>query len=188
MRTYKTTDQKVIAANRQYEADCETLQQLGQAFAARYPNAKAVFITSVDGREFYGLRFTPAMTDPLWTKPLPARGGIQTPRTAPNRGSKGAERRQQIEQLAELNTRYREHRPEFKADRDPLWEALGTDWGSILMGGFQSFEQDGALYFKTAVTEREGWVEILGSEYDLALATHKAMLAASKTPAQQAAA
>jgi hypothetical protein len=188
MRTYKTNDPKVIAAARQYQADSEAVQQLGEAFAARYPNAKPLFYSDVAGRCFHGLKFTPALTDPLWTKPLPARGGIQTPRTAPAKGSKGVERRQQIEQLAELNNSYREHMPQFKADREALWEALGTDWGSVLFGGFQSFEQDGVFYFKTAIPEREGWVEILASEYDLALATHKAMLAASKTPAQQAAA
>jgi hypothetical protein len=63
-----------------------------------------------------------------------------------------------------------------KAEREPVWEALGTDWGSVLMGGFQSFEQDGCLYFASGMSAVEGWVEILGSEYDRAKAAHTLFL------------
>lgn len=188
MRTYKTTDQAANAARQKYLADCDQLRAEARAFAQRYPGAQPVFDHSAHGMRFHGLRFTPELNDPLWTKANASTGMVQRPRTAPSKVSKGAERRQQIEQLAELNTAYRDNAPLWEADQEPVWKAIGTDWGSVMFGGMMYFEQDGCLYLRTSASLADHCVEILTSEFDLALATHKAMQAASKAPAQQAAA
>lgn len=182
MRYFKCNDPKAIAAEIQYVADCEALQHAGHVFAARYPGATPVFKTDALGRDFHGLVFHPVMISPLWTRPMRSAGDVQRPRTTLERGVKGEERLRQIEVLAELNTVWHEHMPKVKADRQPLWDALGTDWGSVMMGGFQSFLQDEHLYMRTAAQQADSWVEILGSEYDRAKADHLA----SKRSDQQA--
>lgn len=172
MRYYKTNKPEAIEASRKYLADVITVQRAGEAFAARYPGARPLFKTDVFGREFHGLLFEPVMTSPLWTRPLRASGGIQRPRTTLERGTTGEDRVRMIAALAEVNEAWNEHMPRERADRIPVWDALGTDWGSVMMGGFQSFEQDGFIYMRTAICSVDG-VEILGSEYDSAKDRHQ---------------
>lgn len=186
MRYYKTNDPTALAARKQYLADCDQLRAAANAFATRYPGAKPVFKHSAHGLHLYGLRFTPELKDPLWTKASAGTGMIQRPRTSPLKGSKGEERRRQIEQLAELNIAYREHFPQCEADQELVWKALGTDWGSVMFGGMKYFDHDGHLYMRTSAKLADYCVEILGSEYDLALAMHET--AKTVATAQQAAA
>ena len=94
MAYYKTSDAGVLAAWKTYREEADRLQVLGNEFAKRYEGASAMFSTSFhSGRRFFGLKFNPAMPQPLWTKPDHKAGGSQFPRQALPPGKKGDERK-----------------------------------------------------------------------------------------------
>ena len=66
MAYYKTSDAGVLAAWKAYRESADRLQVLGEEFAKRFVGATALFQTSMhSGRNFYGLKFSPAMPQPM---------------------------------------------------------------------------------------------------------------------------
>jgi hypothetical protein len=180
MPTYKITNPKAVQACKAYDANRDTLTELGREFASHYPNSKAVYSHSVHGCHLHGLSFTPVNRSPLWTLPQRDGGDAQYPRKAPARGVKGDERREQVAQLKVLNAQWDAHFPNASFDREPVLAALGTDWGSALLNGIIYFEHEGVVYVKTTIKPHDSWQEILGSEFD---AADSARLASTKAVA-----
>lgn len=174
MSYYKVINPSVLKAHDQFMVESNAVQLAGEAFAKRFPNSKAVFHFDVHGRRFHGLVFEPAMNSPLWTKPMASSGNVQHPRLSPPKGVKGQERLDMLATMAQLSEEWVAHFPKEKADREPVWTSLGIDWGDVMMNGMQWFVHDGAFYCNTSIRPRDGWSEILGSEYDAASAARKA--------------
>jgi hypothetical protein len=174
MPTYKITAPEAAQACKAYNEANDNLIAASRAFAARYPGSKPVYNANVHGVSLHGLAFSPANDSPLWTRPQRDGGLIQRPRTAPAKGVKGDERREQVAQLEVLNDEWKAHFPGAKVDREPVLEAMGTDWGSAMLSGIQYFELEGVVFVKTAIKPHESWQEILCSEYDAADAAHRA--------------
>lgn len=169
MSFFKITDPNVIAAHRQFLADNERVQAEAHAFALHYPGSVPVFKSDMSGRSFFGLRFEQANDSPLWTKPQREAGYTQRPRAVPAKGAKGQERLDQLGALTELRAEWESRFPAFEAKRVEMWAHMGLNVADFLFcGGFQFFVHEDALYCSTPMTPRDGWHEILGSEYERA--------------------
>lgn len=177
MPTYKTTTPEAVQACKAFDEARDALLVRGRAFAACYPGSKPVYAYDVHGANLHGVAFSPANDSPLWTRPQRDGGNVQRPRKEPAKGVKGDERREQIAALKVLNAEWEANFPGDKVDRLPVLAALGTDWGSVLLNGMRYFELEGVVYLNTTISPREGWQEILGSEYE---AADRARLAAIK--------
>lgn len=169
MAYYKTKDPAVLAAWDAYMRQADQLQKQGDEFAALFPNAKALFATDIHtGRRFYGLAFTPAAPQPLWTKADHKCGYEQRPRNSLPAGIKGDERKAlkaELDRLAEL---YKANRPKDKADLEPFLAAMGLGGGKLFFAGYKQVIKDGTVYIETSATPSEVMTEILGSEFDAA--------------------
>lgn len=166
---YKTTDPEVIAAWREYQRQVKATQDAGEAFASEF-GATALFRNTIHGYEFAGITFKgeePFMGKALWTKPERSGAGRQHPlKRVP------ASLKEESQKLKEMwDAKF----PQQKAEREPLLNSVGLDWGNVIFGGgFEFFEIDGVAYFKTSA-QLEGAppvTEITGSEYEERHAAH----------------
>lgn len=174
MPTYKIIDPKAAQACREYNKAYDLLQDAGYEFAKRFPGSKPLIKSGPNGASFFGIWFSPINESPLWTRPQREAGNAQRPRTAPPKGIKGEERKAMVAELKLLNEEWSANAPKLKADRNPVFEAMGTDWGSALLCGIQYFDLEDVVYLKTTITCREGWQEIFNSEYEQADAAYRA--------------
>lgn len=171
MAYYKTSDPAVLAAWKAYQEQADQLQKQGDEFAALFPNAKALFSTDIhSGRRFYGLAFTPAAPQPLWTKPNPKCGNEQRPRNSLPAGIKGDERKALKAELDQLAERYKANWPKDKADLEPFLAAMGLGGGKLFFAGYKQVITDGTVYIETSAAPGGALTEILGSEFDAAYA------------------
>ncbi|WP_141229021.1 hypothetical protein [Pseudomonas fragi] len=169
MAYYKTSDAGVLAAWRIYRADCDKLKVLANEFAATYPGAESLVRTDWhSGRSFYGLKFTPAMPQPLWTKPDDKTGQSQFPRRALPSGTKGEERKALNAELKKLREDYEQRRPKYKADMQPFLDSMGLGGGALFFAGYKHIVTDDCLYVRTSAKPSEVMTEILGSEFEAA--------------------
>jgi hypothetical protein len=177
IRYYVVDSAEVMAAWNAYAAAKLEVKAAGDAFAARYPGAKAVFSYSVDGMKFYGLRFEPPLTSPLWTKPQVMQGKIQRPRSSLPKGQNArgiTDRAQAAIELGELLREWGNNSPKKEANTDALYRSLGADWGNFWMGGLSCSAHDGKLYIATHVELKAPSMEITGGAYNAACASASA--------------
>ena len=169
MAYYKTSDARVLAAWKTYREEADRLQVLGNEFAKRYEGASAMFSTSFhSGRRFLGLKFNPAMPQPLWTKPDHKAGGSQFPRQALPPGTKGDERKALKLELTQLREDFNEHKPKGEADMQPFLDSMGLGGGALFFGSYKHFAKDDCLYVSTTAKPSSVMTEILGSEFEAA--------------------
>ena len=169
MAYYKTSDARVLAAWKTYREEADRLQVLGNEFAKRYEGASAMFSTSFhSGRRFFGLKFNPAMPQPLWTKPDHKAGGSQFPRQALPPGTKGDERKALKLELIQLREDFNEHKPKGEADMQPFLDSMGLGGGALFFGSYKHVAKDDCLYVSTTAKPSSLMTEILGSEFEAA--------------------
>ena len=169
MAYYKTSDARVLAAWKTYREEADRLQVLGNEFAKRYEGASAMFSTSFhSGRRFFGLKFNPAMPQPLWTKPDHKAGGVQFPRQALPPGTKGDERKALKLELTQLREDFNEHKPKGEADMQPFLDSMGLGGGALFFGSYKHVAKDDCLYVSTTAKPSSLMTEILGSEFEAA--------------------
>ena len=169
MAYYKTSDARVLAAWKTYREEADRLQVLGNEFAKRYEGASAMFSTSFhSGRRFFGLKFNPAMPQPLWTKPDHKAGGSQFPRQALPPGTKGDERKALKLELTQLREDFNEHKPKGEADMQPFLDSMGLGGGALFFGSYKHVAKDDCLYVSTTAKPSGAMTEILGSEFEAA--------------------
>ncbi len=169
MAYYKTSDAGVLAAWRAYRESADRLQAQGEEFAKRYIGATALFQTSMhSGRNFYGLKFSPAMPQPLWTKPDEKTGSSQFPRRALPPGTKGDERKALKVELTKLQDDFKQHAPKDKADLQPFLDAIGLGCGALFFSSYKHVITAECIYISTSAKPSEALTEILGSEFEAA--------------------
>ena len=169
MAYYKTSDARVLAAWKTYREEADRLQVLGNEFAKRYEGASAMFSTSFhSGRRFFGLKFNPAMPQPLWTKSDHKAGGSQFPRQALPPGTKGDERKALKLELTQLREDFNEHKPKGEADMQPFLDSMGLGGGALFFGSYKHVAKDDCLYVSTTAKPSSLITEILGSEFEAA--------------------
>lgn len=169
MAYYKTSDTGVMATWQVYREESDRLQLLGEEFAKRYEGATALFSTSMySGRSFYGLKFSPAMPQPLWTRPDPKAEGSQFPRQCLPPGTKGDERKALKVELTKLREDFNEHKPKGKADMQPFLEAMGLGGGAMFFNSYRHIAKADCLYVSTSAKPSNVMTEILGSEFEAA--------------------
>lgn len=174
MPTYKIISPEAAQACREYSKAYDLIKEAGFEFAKRFPGSTPLISSGVSGASFFGVSFSPANESALWTRPQRDAGNAQRPRSVPPKGIKGDERRAMVAELKLLNEEWSAHAPKLKADRNPVFEVIGTDWGSALLCGIQYFELGDVVYLKTTIDRKESWQEILNSEYEQADAAHRA--------------
>jgi hypothetical protein len=169
MAYYKTNDAGVMAAWKTYREGCERLQALADKFAATFPGATALCRTEWhSGKSFYGLKFKPAMPQPLWTKPDDKTGYSQFPRRSLPPGTKGDERKALNAELKKLREDYAERKPKDEADMQPFLESIGLGGGKLFFSSYKHVVTDDCLYISTSAKPSDVMVEILGSEFEAA--------------------
>lgn len=168
LRYYRVTTPTVLQAWASYSEEVRALQAKGDAFAAMYPNAKAVFSYSVHGTSFYGLKFSPAMPPELWTLPDAKAGDTQRPRLSLSKKSSAAWRRSAAQQLKDLNAGWTENLPRDRPSLDSFWKSIGTDWGILMFVGIQYHlaPDSSAIYIATKRPLAPHCTEITGGEFE----------------------
>lgn len=169
MPFYKSSAKEVLAAYAAYAEQNTEVVAEAKAFAEQF-KATPVYKHDIFGRSFFGLKFSPALTSPLWTKP--GDGDTQRPRGAlprdVSRTSTPEAKKRLNASLKELDAKYSENYPKAKASLEPLWESIGTDWGSLLLCGVGYFATAEAVYVSTTASLNDRVTEILASEYSTA--------------------
>lgn len=159
-RYYRTTDANAIAALEKFHDDTVGLQRAWDKYADAF-GAEALLYFTAQGSRFAGFKFRESNTDPIWTKP--DKDGIQRLRTAVPAPLK--------EQHAAMRDKMKWLRPEVDSiDREPFNKSIGTSWGTIMFSGLQVFRLYGELYIATKSPLTDHCIEIVGSEFDVALA------------------
>jgi hypothetical protein len=167
MAYYKTSNPNVLTAWQAYRDKADAVQVAGEEFAKRYEGATALFSTSFhSGRRFYGLKFSPAMPQPLWTKPDPKTGMSQFPRASLPSSIKGEERKKMAEDLKALREDFRANEPKGKADMEEFLETMGLSSGALFFCGYKQVVVDGVIYIDTSAKPSDVMIEILGSEFE----------------------
>jgi hypothetical protein len=163
-RYYRFTSPEAMEASRQYTADCVLLQEQAELLGKEF-GGNPVFYSGVHGRGFAGLKFTPALDSPLWTKPEKKFGDVQR-----IRASVKAAMRPEHDLV---KTRWEAFKPTARPDTAPLFKACGTDWGQLMFSGIGYTLRDDAVYMTTALDLTEHGQEITGGEYQAAFNAKK---------------
>ncbi|WMC11712.1 hypothetical protein PU634_04935 [Oceanimonas pelagia] len=158
---YKTSEPAVIAAYQKMMADAHDLRDRAQACCNEF-DAMPVIGQCAREYRYHGMRlngFDVREDRHLWTRPDPNYGGLSKVRSRLTGHSA---------ELKELRARVKQHWPEpDTVSKDGLYQALGTNWGNILLCGIAITEYNGTLYLATSAT-LTGCTEITGSEYQQA--------------------
>ena len=163
MSYWKFTSAEALAAWDEVDRQESELQKSGVSFAALF-GGKPVFQRNIDGRRFYGVRFDGHVyvASALWTQATSKNGFAQQPKVKVPTNLK-----RESEALWQL---WNAQRPAMKASYEPVYDALGFNWGNLMFSGFGMFRQGDVIYVETGSTPKPeaGGVEILGSEYGAA--------------------
>lgn len=171
MSCYKVTDPAVIAIYEQMMDQVRALKAEALVFAEKF-DAKPCYCNEVSQFRFSGLllnEYYQRSDVVLWTSPT-RDGWTSWPRRSLKKRPEWSKEdfAAKKAELAELQKAYEEAWPAIdKVDRDPLWDAIGTNWGELAFAGISLFFVDGALYLSTRL-ELKNCTEILGSEYTAA--------------------
>ena len=160
-RYFAFTSSAAIAASREFLAQRVLLKQQGKAIADAF-GGTPLYSTTLHGNTFVGLRFTPPMDAPQWTKPDPLTG-IQRPRaTSTSRGAA-------LASLVELRAKFEALKPTAVADLEPVFKACGTNWGDLLWGGVGYHCAEDGVYLATELDLSRAGTEITGGDFDAAV-------------------
>jgi hypothetical protein len=99
---------------------------------------------------------------------MPREGFVQRPRSRLGATSPGADRKALTLELERLNDLYASNCPTAEASLDPVFAAIGTDWGQLLFCKFGMVERDGVLYVATDTHLAAHCEEINGTEFEAA--------------------
>ncbi len=170
MSFYKTTNEAAIQAWNVELVKRMELKDAAVKFAGKF-GAEPRFSSDATRHRFYALTFPdgiPTFGHPsLWTVAKSVNGYTNAPkRKAPKGLSK---------EHKELWAMWDEGYPKETVSREPLWAALGLDWGMLIICGISIFKFRGAIYFNTSAKPNPkcGAVEITGSEYSAAAEDYK---------------
>lgn len=164
---YRVDTPAALAAWATYRAECAEVVAEAKAFAARFVGAAPVFAAGLHGRRFHGLAFDPPMPTDIWTHPDQHESNVQRPRTRIV-GKEARKNPERVEALRQARSTYADHLPRRTAHIDPVLEAIGTDWGTLLFSGYMIAECDGALFVRTAAELGTPCVEITGGQFAVA--------------------
>ncbi len=159
LRYYRFTSPEAQAAGREYSAQQKLLTEQARAVAEHF-GGKALYMRSVHGRTFAGLRFEPPLDSPLWTKPDKVRCGPQRPRMSA-RGHRA--------DLEDLRAQWMALMPTAEPRTDAMFKACGTDWGALLFSPLAYVIRDDAIYLATSLDLTARGQEITGGEYNAAV-------------------
>lgn len=165
MSFYKTNDPKALATIAAVNEEFGKLQDKAVDFANTI-GAKA-HITRHGCTEAYigGYRFEPPKDSKHWTKPDRETKG-QKPRLKAT--GLTAEEKAEHKDLLKF---WKDNFPASRVDLRPIYEAIGSDWGSCLINGIAYFHgSDGYFYASTSAKVGEHMQEIFESEYQKAKA------------------
>ena len=159
MSYYKINTAAAIAAWHVEDEVLKRLQRESREFAKRF-GAIAVFERSINTISFRGVRLASPAHPTIWTKPTQNNGWICQPLKKAPVGLK--------DEHATLIAEWEEYRPKFTVDQDPLFEALGIDWGMLFLSGYTLFMHDNEIYLDVKAVPRPNAeaVEILGSVFN----------------------
>lgn len=168
IKYYRIDTPEVRAAWATYVAENVELDKEAAAFSALFEGAKPVYIRNLHGRALHGLRFEPTRPKDLWTVAQASEGYVQRPRTRLGATAPGADRKALMGELARLDDLYSNNRPKTQPSLDPVWAAIGTDWGQLLFHKFGMVERDGVIYAATDAKLAAHCEEITGTAYEAA--------------------
>lgn len=158
---YKTNRSEVLAAVagiiEQKNLMTSTCDELAKQF-----NAKAKYRTDHSGASFGGLELKRPRDDyGLWTNPNS--NGISRPKsTTPNKDLRPA--------LKVLKEKYEASFSDLPSvSFEELYKSIGRSWGDFIFSGITWWDYNGYVYFQTGSDLSQSAMEILGSEYELAV-------------------
>lgn len=159
----KTNSPAVISAYREMMASAIAMREKARKLCSQF-DATPVISQCVSRYTFHGMRLNnyDAREDKhLWTKPDHNKGFVSRPRGRLTGFSP---------ELKELKARIERAQGDMltSVTKDQLYEALGTNWGTLLLyGGIAAFEGGDHIYICSAVN-LDGCEEITASEYQAA--------------------
>ena len=163
MGYWKFTNAEALAAWEKTRAD-EAQMRKEAAELTSLIGGKPVFKSDITRSTFYGVNFdaAPYLAKELWTVPTGSTGYASWPKARPPKGLK--------EEHAAVKKLWSDNYPKTKVDNDELYEAIGLDWGMLVLCGLTLFRHGDAIYIQTSATPKDGFgaVEIVGSEFDKA--------------------
>lgn len=165
-KKFYKSESAVIAWDYYYES-LNAMKKECDAFALVFGGNGALISFTITGHSFYGIDFKGCVPEnsELWTKPRKQNEFTAHPRSS----VKGKDLKLA---LKELNDKYKALRPNVTTLRfDPIYEALGTNWGDVMFSGMQWFKQGDFIYFSTGTSSSAE--EIMGSEFEAALNKRK---------------
>lgn len=154
---YKTNHPDVMAAVTTMQAENKALHAAGAAFGEAF-GGKPFYLRD-HNVHFGGLVFTPRKDRMFWT--VPGKHDEQAPRAKPRPGATAPQR----EEHNTLRAKWLAEWTKLRVSADAMYEAIGTDWGSLLFSGIGYAERNGWLYVTTKASLNDRMTEILGSEY-----------------------
>lgn len=173
IKYYKTNNPLVLAAFKQLKDDREILIAKGKAFAEKFGGDSIMVRSSHEFRVFDGLRFNPEKTDQFWTKPNKQINYAQKPRSCGSTAVRAGKT-----ELAKLIKEWYDNYPQDKVSIDPLYEALGTNWGEVMFSGLGWIDGGDYFFVSTHLSLSENLQEITVTEYRAAeAAIHKEVAA-----------
>jgi hypothetical protein len=165
---YRADSPAVREAWEQLQTNRDAVHAEGDAFAALFDGATAIYADGSSGLRFHGLVFDPPMPADIWTKPSAKDGNVQQPRAqGVFRGGNRANADRAAE-LRRVHVLFADHRPRFSAKVDQVFRELGTDWGTMWICGYAIEARDGVVYVATGAKLGDPCVEITASQYDAA--------------------
>jgi hypothetical protein len=170
---YRADTPAVREAWEQMQKARDAVHAEGDAFAALFEGATAMYTDGSSGLRFHGLTFDPPMPADIWTKPTAKDGYVQQPRA---KGVFRGGNRANADRAAELrrvHVLYADHRPRASAKVDQVFRELGTDWGTMWICGYAVDERNGVVFVATGATLGHPCVEITASQYEAAVRQEK---------------
>lgn len=158
MPYYKSSHPAVVDALNERHDKVQALWDEAKAFGACF-SGEPYCLSDFRGQRFGGLKFAPIRDLQFWT--VPDHNGGQRPRSRPRPGATDAQKAEHKQLREEWDRMY----PKGSVALDPLFNAMGTDWGQLLFAGISFFVRSGTIYVNSGAKLGVHMTEILGSEY-----------------------
>lgn len=162
---YKTNDQAALAALADHQTKIDALVEQSREIGEKF-DGKPIYSNNLGDVSFSGLalnNYHSREDKALWTAPDRS-SGVSRPRTGRVKG--------RAAEVEDLRKRYCSMLP-ATVRFDPVWKAIGVDWGNLLFSGYHLFELNGTIYFKSSAPVGPVMTEILGSEFSKAVSEMK---------------
>lgn len=160
MSYYKTNDPSALATIAAVNEAFAKLQDIAAAFKGEIGAKGYVISNGATSIQIDGFVFEPMKDTKIWTKP-----DKNTKAQAPRQKATGLTPEEKVEHKALLKL-WKESYPRQRVDICPIYEAIGSDWGTCLINGIAYFSgSDGFFYASTSAQLGAHMVEIVESEY-----------------------